>query len=364
MTDGKSPILSVRHLSKAFGSTAVLADVNLDVPRGSIIALLGASGSGKTTLLQALAGLVSPDAGSITIDGRDMGGVPAHDRPVNMMFQSYALFPHLTVSGNVSYGLSARGTPRAEREHLVAWALELVRLEGLGARRPDQLSGGQRQRVALARCLVMKPAVLLLDEPMAALDRRLRADVQKELKSIQRKVGATFVLVTHDQDEAMAMADFIAVMEKGRIVQFGPPREVYERPNSTFVASFLGTINLFAGVARAEEPSRVRLAADDGLEVVAERSASSGANPICAIGVRPEKVLVARQPTGLANDFAGAIEQVSYGGTASDVTVRLAGGRSLEATVANSTASAAAALQAGDAVHVGFPAPAGIVFSE
>ena len=354
------PILSVRGLSKSFAATPVLTDVNLEVARGAIVALLGASGSGKTTLLQAIAGLVAPDAGTIVIDGQDVRDVPAHGRPVNMMFQSYALFPHLTVAGNVAYGLKARGTPREERERLVAWALELVRLEGLGSRRPDQLSGGQRQRVALARCLVMKPAVLLLDEPMAALDRRLRADVQKELKSIQRKVGATFVLVTHDQDEAMAMSDYIAVMDKGRIVQFGPPREVYERPTSMFVASFLGTINLFAGSTRESAGPQTRLVTDDGLEVVSERSVGDTAGPVIAIGVRPEKIVVAREPTGLANDFAGTVEQVSYGGTSSDVTIRLTGGRAIEATAANSAASVVASIQAGERVHVGFPGTAGI----
>ena len=354
------PILSVRGLSKSFAATPVLTDVNLEVARGAIVALLGASGSGKTTLLQAIAGLVAPDAGTIVIDGQDVRDVPAHGRPVNMMFQSYALFPHLTVAGNVAYGLKARGTPREERERLVAWALELVRLEGLGSRRPDQLSGGQRQRVALARCLVMKPAVLLLDEPMAALDRRLRADVQKELKSIQRKVGATFVLVTHDQDEAMAMSDYIAVMDKGRIAQFGPPREVYERPTSMFVASFLGTINLFAGSTRESAGPQTRLVTDDGLEVVSERSVGDTAGPVIAIGVRPEKIVVAREPTGLANDFAGTVEQVSYGGTSSDVTIRLTGGRAIEATAANSAASVVASIQAGERVHVGFPGTAGI----
>jgi putrescine transport system ATP-binding protein len=227
MSATQPPILQIKGLSKSFGATRVLTDINLDIPRGSIVSLLGRSGSGKTTLLQLIAGLHDPDAGTLIIGGTDMTGVPPFERPVNMMFQSYALFPHLTVADNIVYGLKARGTPRAERDRLLNWALELVRLQDLGPRRPDQLSGGQRQRVALARCLVMKPAVLLLDEPMAALDRSLRADVQRELTGIQRKVGTTFVLVTHDQDEAMAMSDYIAVMDQGTIVQFGTPREVY-----------------------------------------------------------------------------------------------------------------------------------------
>jgi len=262
--DPAAPILRIRGLAKSYGATRVLGGVDLDVPRGAIVALLGRSGSGKTTLLQLIAGLQEPDGGSLHIDGTDMQGVAAFDRPVNMMFQSYALFPHMSVADNIAYGLKARGMPRAGRQQLVDWALDLVRLEGLARRRPDQLSGGQRQRVALARCLVMKPAVLLLDEPLAALDRGLRADVQRELVGIQRRVGTTFIIVTHDQEEAMALSDFIAVMEQGNIVQFGAPREVYERPCSAFVAGFLGSINLFDGALTPAGPGASSCAATTG----------------------------------------------------------------------------------------------------
>jgi len=327
MSIQERPILQIRNLSKSFGATRVLSGISLDIPRGSIVSLLGRSGSGKTTLLQLIAGLHDPDAGTLSIAGADMANVPAFERPVNMMFQSYALFPHLSVADNIVYGLKASRTPRAERERLLKWVLELVRLEGLGARRPDQLSGGQRQRVALARCLVLKPTVLLLDEPMAALDRGLRADVQKELTGIQRKVGTTFVLVTHDQDEAMAMSDYIAVMDQGDIVQFGTPREVYEFPRTRFVASFLGTINLF-------ECGRV------------ERF--------------PEKISIARGPSASANNFAGVIERLSYCGNLSHATVRLAGGRAVEATVVNSDHTGADALAPGAAVYVAFPPEAAV----
>jgi putrescine transport system ATP-binding protein len=353
MATGAAPILAIRGLSKSFGATAVLHEVSLDVPRGAIVALLGASGSGKTTLLQAIAGLVEPDAGSIVLDGREIGAAPAFERSVNMMFQSYALFPHLSVADNIAYGLRARRAPRAEREQLVAWALDLVRLEGLGARRPEQLSGGQRQRVALARCLVMKPTVLLLDEPMAALDRGLRAAVQRELVGIQRRVGTTFILVTHDQDEAMAMADYVAVMDKGRIVQFGPPREVYEAPTTRFVASFLGTINLFEGQAVPGSPSGRGLATADGLQVTA--AAPLPAAAAACLGVRPEKMSLAREPTGLGNDFPGTVEEVSYCGNLTYAVVRLNPARQLAVVVLNGTHGTRAGLAVGERVHVGFP---------
>jgi putrescine transport system ATP-binding protein len=361
MSASQSSILQIKGLSKSFGGTSVLSGIHLDIPRGSIVSLLGRSGSGKTTLLQLIAGLYDPDAGSLAIDGSDMTGVPPFERPVNMMFQSYALFPHLNVADNIVYGLRARGTPRAERERLLAWVLELVRLQGLGLRRPDQLSGGQRQRVALARCLVMKPAVLLLDEPMAALDRSLRADVQKELTAIQRKVGTTFVLVTHDQDEAMAMSDYIAVMDQGHIVQFGKPRDVYECPDTKFVASFLGTINLFEGSWAALASGQSQLITADGLKIVASAVKVGAGEPGCAIGVRPEKMLVSRHATNLPNDFPGTIERLSYCGNLSHASIRLSQHRLVETTIVNSDHTGGSAVNTGDVVRVAFPAEAAVV---
>jgi putrescine transport system ATP-binding protein len=278
------------------------------------------------------------------------------------MFQSYALFPHLSVADNIVYGLKARGTPRSERDRLLAWALELVRLEGLQQRRPDQLSGGQRQRVALARCLVMKPAVLLLDEPMAALDRSLRADVQQELTGIQRKVGTTFVLVTHDQDEAMAISDYIAVMDQGDIVQYGTPRDVYEYPRTKFVASFLGTINLFEG-SLAAHAEHSQLVTEDGLAINANRETAGTGTARCTVGVRPEKVSISRLPTTLPNDFPGTIERLSYCGNLSHATIRLSHRRTIEATVVNSDHTGATTLKLGDAVRAAFPAEAAVVLS-
>jgi putrescine transport system ATP-binding protein len=363
MTAIQPLILEIKGLSKSFAGTRVLNAINLDVPRGSIVSLLGRSGSGKTTLLQLIAGLHDPDAGTLAIGGTDMAGVPPFERPVNMMFQSYALFPHLNVADNIVYGLKARGTPRAERDRLLAWALDLVRLVGLAARRPDQLSGGQRQRVALARCLVMKPSVLLLDEPMAALDRSLRADVQKELTGIQRKVGTTFVLVTHDQDEAMAISDYIAVMDQGAIVQFGTPRDVYEYPRTKFVASFLGTINFFEGSLVARAPGHSRLVTEDGLEINANRETPGAGETSCAVGVRPEKVSISRESTTLPNNFAGTIEQLSYCGNLSHATIRLSHCRVIEATVVNTDHTGASTFKLGDAVHVAFPAEAAVVLA-
>jgi putrescine transport system ATP-binding protein len=360
MSSRQPAILQLRNLSKSFGATPVLRGINLDVPRGAIVSLLGRSGSGKTTLLQLIAGLHEPDAGTLLIGGTDMAGVPAFERPVNMMFQSYALFPHLSVANNIVYGLRANGTARAEREQLLAWVLELVRLEGLAGRRPEQLSGGQQQRVALARCLVLKPTVLLLDEPMAALDRSLRADVQKELIGIQRKVGTTFVLVTHDQDEAMALSDYIAVMDQGSIAQFGTPREVYESPCTRFVASFLGDINLFEGNPVGGNPDQCQLLTEDGLTVAAGARAHARTAGNCAIAIRPERVTIALRPTALANNFPGVIERLSYCGNLSHATIRVSSRHAIEATIVNNI-HAADDLAPGAAVYVAFPAEAAVV---
>ena len=355
--------VSVTGISKAFGGTTVLRDVSLTIDRGEFLALLGGSGCGKTTLLRIIAGLETADTGTVFIGATDVTRVPPYERPVNMMFQSYALFPHLSVADNIEYGLRAAGVGRADRHSLVGWALRLVRLEGLGHRKPEQLSGGQRQRVALARCLVKKPAVLLLDEPMAALDRGLRDEMQRELVRIQRDVGTTFVLVTHDQDEAMSMADRIAVMDAGRIVQCGPPREIYDRPASRFVARFVGRVNLFEGRLVREADGMAEVESDDGLRVMVARGAVGPPGTACAAAVRPEKVTVSRAPTGLANDYPGSVADLAYFGDLTRAAVRLAGGRLVEATVVNSGRLAGDALKAGDPVHVGFDAATPVVLT-
>ena len=259
-------IVRFEGVTKRFGDHAAVDGVSLTIREGEFFALLGPSGCGKTTLMRLLAGFEAPDAGRILLDGRDIAGLPPHRRPVHMMFQSYALFPHLSVAANIAYGL--RGLPRAEAAERVEEMLALVKLEGLGARKPHQLSGGQQQRVALARALAPRPRILLLDEPLGALDRKLREETQGELVALQRRLGLTFVVVTHDQDEALAMADRLAVMQAGGVAQVGPPREVYERPATRAVAEFLGEVNVLphpAGGWIAVRPETVVLG-EGGLE--------------------------------------------------------------------------------------------------
>jgi spermidine/putrescine ABC transporter ATP-binding subunit len=302
--------VEVRNAVKRYGAVAALDEVTLAVPEGEFFGLLGPSGSGKTTLLRAIAGFVVPDSGEIRIDGQRIEGVPVHKRGIGMVFQNYALFPHLSVFDNVAFGLSVRGVSSGEIRSRVAEALRLVRLSGLEERRPRQLSGGQQQRVALARALVTRPKVLLLDEPLGALDKRLRQEMQVELKLIQRTVGITTIFVTHDQEEALTLSDRIAILSEGRLVQVGPPAEVYERPATRFAAEFLGEANLFSGRAEA---GALRTAA--GLAIVSAVPLGSGE---ALIAVRPEKIqladLTARVADG-ANRIEGRILRSIYSGS-------------------------------------------------
>jgi putative spermidine/putrescine transport system ATP-binding protein len=258
------PAVRVRSLRKAYGSVVALAGVDLDIEPGQFFTLLGPSGSGKTTLLRLIAGFERPDSGAIELAGREISGVPPYARNVNTVFQDYALFPHMTVAANIQYGLMVRGVRKAERVERARRALDMVRLTGLGERKPTQLSGGQRQRVALARAIINEPQVLLLDEPLGALDLKLRQEMQLELQHVQREVGITFIYVTHDQEEALSMSDRIAVLSAGRIEQVGTPLEVYERPSTDFVAGFIGTSNLIErdGKHMTIRPEKIRLLAD------------------------------------------------------------------------------------------------------
>jgi spermidine/putrescine ABC transporter ATP-binding subunit len=317
-------MVGIEGISKAFGRTPAVDRVDLDIRAGELFALLGPSGCGKTTLLRMIAGFEQPDAGTIRIDGEDMTRIPPNRRPVNMVFQSYAVFPHMDVARNVGYGLRVTGVGREETRRRVEEALAMVRLDGLGARRPDQLSGGQRQRVALARALVKRPKVLLLDEPLSALDRKLREDMRLELVRLQAEVGITFVIVTHDQEEALSMADRIAVMHEGRILQTAPPREVYETPASRFVAGFIGSMNIVPARVVTDDHGGIRLeaAAFGSLTLPAARAPADGV----ALGVRPEKVRLARdEPDGLAR-APGRITRISYFGDHAQVHVALDGG--------------------------------------
>jgi ABC-type Fe3+/spermidine/putrescine transport system ATPase subunit len=256
MTETKTPIIQIRGVSKRFGKVTAVDNISLDILAGEFFVLLGPSGCGKTTLLRMIAGFEMPTEGQIIIDGQDMSLVPPNKRPVNMVFQSYAVFPHMNVTDNVGYGLRIAGVAKSEIKDRVAEALELVKLGGFDDRMPDQMSGGQRQRVALARSLVMRPKVLLLDEPLSALDAKLRAQMQFELSDLQDKVGITFVTVTHDQDEALSMASRVAVINKGEVAQLAPPSDLYEYPVNRFVADFVGSVNIFEGKLTLDEPDK------------------------------------------------------------------------------------------------------------
>jgi putative spermidine/putrescine transport system ATP-binding protein len=317
---------------KRYGDVAAVDGVDLEIARGEFFTLLGPSGSGKTTCLRLIAGFERPDAGRVILGGRDVTALPPAERDVNTVFQDYALFPHMTVAANVAYGLRVKGVARAERDARVADALAMVRLEGYGARRPSQLSGGQRQRVALARALVNRPRVLLLDEPLGALDLKLRQQLQVELKRIQQDVGITFVYVTHDQEEALTMSDRIAVVDGGRIVQIGSPREVYERPDSSFVAGFVGVSNLLElAVERvAGEDVHLRLGERDA--IVAPAGDGAAAGRIAVVTVRPERIALHEAtdtvPAGRCH-ARGTVRTTLYAGPATRFVVELDGGGEL-----------------------------------
>jgi ABC-type Fe3+/spermidine/putrescine transport system ATPase subunit len=323
------PIVRIEGATKRFGAVVAVDDVELEIGRGELFALLGGSGCGKSTLLRLLAGLETPDSGRIVIDGEDMTGVPPHRRPVNMMFQSYALFPHMDVAANVGYGLRRDGTPKSEIAARVAQALALVRLEELGARKPSQLSGGQRQRVALARALIKRPKILLLDEPLAALDRKLREGTRFELVRLQEQLGLTFIVVTHDQEEAMSMASRLAVMNSGRIVQTGTPHELYERPASRFVADFIGIANI--------------------LET----------GPGRWLAIRPEKIALHVERPDAAHAMAGRIVDIAYEGGRSLYRVAVDEGRIMIVSSANVLRTGEGPFRRGQDVWLSWAADAG-----
>ncbi|MCY1128635.1 ABC transporter ATP-binding protein [Frigidibacter sp. RF13] len=320
------PIIRIEGVEKSFGSFQALKDIRFDIARGEFFSLLGASGCGKTTLLRILAGIEQPTRGQLTIDGKPMAGVPANRRPTNMVFQSYAIFPHLTVRENIGYGLVYQNLTKAEAKARTDEAIELVKLTGLDDRSAHQLSGGQRQRVALARALVCRPKVLLLDEPLSALDKKLREEMQQELRSLQRTVGITFVFVTHDQEEALTLSDRIAVMSGGRVLQIDTPEGLYERPNCREVAEFVGTMNLF--------PAQVQQV--DGGQVIADGRAlgnlvgRSPDRPVASgeailMALRPEKIEISAAGAAGPNSVAGRVASVSYLGDRSHYLVAVDG---------------------------------------
>jgi putrescine transport system ATP-binding protein len=338
------PLLRIENVVKKFGSVRAVDGPSLDIRRGEFFALLGPSGCGKTTLLRMLAGFETPDEGRILLNGHDIAQYLPHERPVNMMFQNYALFPHLSVRDNIAFGLKRAGMARADIATRVAEMVALVKLEGLEKRKPDQLSGGQRQRVALARSLARRPQVLLLDEPLAALDKKLRESTQLELMELQRRLGMTFIIVTHDQEEAMTVASRIGVMDAGRLEQVASPRELYEAPASRWIAEFIGDINVFDGQVEAREHHRLTvLTRDAGVWAVAEPR-----NPLTkttvAVAIRPEKVKLSRR--GPASDAAhahslnrleGVVTDVSYLGGLTTYKVKLDTGAIVRSSMANTT---------------------------
>jgi len=328
------PIIEIKDVSKIYkGGVKAVDSVNLHINRGEFFALLGPSGCGKTTLLRMLAGFETPSMGQIIIDGLDMSTVAPNKRPVNMVFQSYAVFPHMTVEQNVAYGLKIDGRPGAEIKKRVGEALDLVKLGGYGKRKPNELSGGQRQRVALARALIKQPSVLLLDEPLSALDAKLREAMQLELVRLQQTVGITFVIVTHDQSEALSMANRIAVMNQGTVRQVAPPAELYENPNCRFVADFIGKINLIHGQAAALDGGRVKLKVD-GMDEIEMAGSASG--PV-SLAVRPEKIFVTEQRPSDPNVISvkGKVGEVAYYGSFSNVFFDIGQPQPLQADISN-----------------------------
>ncbi len=338
------PLLRIEGVAKKFGNFRAVDRVTLDIRAGEFFALLGPSGCGKTTLLRMIAGFETPDEGRILLGGRDIAPVLPHERPVNMMFQNYALFPHLSVGDNIAFGLKRAGMAKADIRTRVAEMVALVKLEGLEKRKPDQLSGGQRQRVALARSLARRPQVLLLDEPLAALDKKLRKSTQAELMELQRRLGMTFIVVTHDQEEAMTMADRIGVMDAGRLEQVASPRDLYETPASRWIAEFVGDINLFEGQVGAVEAGRLAIATRDaGTVYVAEPRTPPGRN-VVSVAIRPEKVKLSRRAPAAEgtsarafNCLEGVITEISYLGGLTTYKVRLDSGAIVRSSMANTT---------------------------
>jgi putrescine transport system ATP-binding protein len=341
------PYVEIERVTKSFGDFKAVDDVSLKIYKGEIFCLLGASGCGKTTLLRMLGGFETPTSGRILIDGEDMTGVPPYERPVNMMFQSYALFPHMNVEQNVAFGLKQDGVPKAQIVERVATMLELVKLGGFGKRKPHQLSGGQKQRVALARSLVKRPKLLLLDEPLGALDKKLREHTQFELIGLQDKLGVTFLVVTHDQEEAMTLASRIGVMDHGEIVQAGTPSEIYEFPSSKFVADFVGSVNIFEGKLLEDEPEYVRIGSEElGGTLYVSHGISAAPEAVVWAAVRPEKIFMSTsQPevdtggSGQATDnlVRGIVQDIAYLGDLSIYLVKLPTGKVVRVTQPNTS---------------------------
>jgi putrescine transport system ATP-binding protein len=363
----------IANVTKRFGDFAAVDDVSLDIRRGEIFCLLGGSGSGKTTLLRMLAGFDSPSSGTIYIDGEDMSAVPPYERPVNMMFQSYALFPHMSVEKNVAFGLEQEGLARGDIKRQVGEILDIVKMGSFGARKPHQLSGGQRQRVALARALVKRPKLLLLDEPLAALDKKLREHTQFELISIQQRLGVTFIVVTHDQEEAMTLGMRLGVMNHGRIAQVGSPSDIYESPANRFVADFIGSVNMFEGQVADGFSDCLRItSAELGCTVRAEPARPGTAGATVWAAIRPEKINIARRPpagqpaaaTAPENLVRGTVREIAYMGDMSIYLVQIDSGKMLRVTLPNVTRGRERPLTRDESVWLSWHGTSPVVLTE
>jgi putrescine transport system ATP-binding protein len=358
------PQVVIESVSKTFPGVTAVDAVSLRIFKGEMFALVGASGCGKTTLLRMLAGFAQPSSGQITIDGALMNDVPPHQRPVNMMFQSYALFPHLTVERNVGYGLRRLPLEPAVKRQRVREALDMVQLGALAHRKPHQLSGGQRQRVALARALIRRPKVLLLDEPLSALDKKLREQTQFELMNIQSQVGTTFIFVTHDQDEAMALATRIAVMDHGKVVQVGTPSEIYEFPQSRFIADFVGTTNFFEGTVTGVESGQIRVNCPEaGGELLVDDLGRVNAGQRVWVALRPEKIKLSKQPAAgdRVNQLKGTVWELGYLGNRSTYRIKTPTGKVLTVLAQNEKRTSQWSIDWSDEVYLSWNANAAIV---
>ncbi|PPJ47754.1 ABC transporter ATP-binding protein [Rhizobium sp. KAs_5_22] len=364
------PFIRFENVTKRFGDFTAVKDLTLDIYEREFFSLLGPSGCGKTTLMRMLAGFEEPTEGRILLQGKDISGVPPYRRPTNMMFQSYALFPHMTVAKNIAFGLEQDNMPKAEIEARVAEMLKLVKLEEFAKRKPNQLSGGQRQRVALARSLAKRPKVLLLDEPLGALDRKLREETQFELMDIQQTLGTTFLIVTHDQEEAMTVSDRIAVMDKGVIMQVATPAEIYEAPNSRYVADFIGDINIVEGklesVRKVPEGDLATVICDSGFKVVVDQpSCNADPGSAVAFAIRPEKVRISADAPvdSSVNALSGTVWDIGYLGDFSVFIVKRDDGSTFRAAQANTHRLVDRPITVDDKVWLTWPVDAGLVLT-
>ncbi len=357
------PYISFQNITKIFGDFTAVDNLTLNVYQREFFALLGASGCGKSTLLRMLAGFENPTSGKIMLDGQDLSGIPPYKRPVNMMFQSYALFPHMSVENNIAFGLKQDGMAKSEIDDRVQSMLKLVKLTQFGKRKPHQLSGGQRQRVALARSIAKRPKVLLLDEPLGALDKKLREETQFELMDLQMELGLTFMVVTHDQEEAMTMADRIAVMDKGKVMQVATPADVYEAPNSRFVADFIGNVSSFEGKVDSQSGGKLDIATNDGFTVRCDYADKVEKDAPIWFAIRPEKLKIgkAKPATPGVNSVEGEIWDIAYLGDMTVFHVKLASGKTVKISQMNAARSADEPLAWDDQVWISFAPDAGII---